>query len=144
MADLVAVGNRTSCLVTKLRVFVIAKVGLQPVRLVLGAPAGQNRINGALIGAVVARAADALIEALDTEQETANACLDVILPGVLFLIGTEQAAGVAVGQIVRIIGAVTETQGARPVFRKSILKESIEAGDGELIAVILGLRWCFV
>ena len=45
-----------------------------------------------MIGAVVARAADALVKALNAKQEVANACLDVILPNILFLIGTEQAA----------------------------------------------------
>ena len=64
--------------------------------------------------------------------------LEVVLPGVLRLIGAEQRTLRAVGGIRRIVGAAAEADRAVPVAGQGVLQIGAEAGDGELIAVILG------
>ena len=64
---------------------------------VIAAPAGQCRVNRALIDPVVARAANALVEAFKTEQEGAESGLDIVLPGIQVLLGAEKAVLDAIG-----------------------------------------------
>jgi len=90
LVQAVAVGNRTGGFATELGVVVVTQVGLQAVRFVVTRPASECRINRSGIDPEITAAADLLIQPFKTEQESADTGFDVVLPGVLILIGAEQ------------------------------------------------------